>query len=282
MRIPHRLPYPVSGSTDTPQDKIALIAQKYAGYFIGHPYSFDQQAGWQVQTDPTKRGIHVEKQDWKEPVVIADDCEFCKRLTDESAESRVAGFQHQIDIEVLRVKTGYYNRWLEECGPDVVDVFEQDFQVETEGKGPTVVHMRRGRENSAANRRAFIRAEQDKPRITRGGANRPDGWIQKSLPLVDLPLRLKRKMCIEWNHVYTEYLKQNPNVIYDFECKDFFIDMPALGPSECCGGMQAYGQYGKIVTLHNEGCAIPLEQEPVLPDYGALGMIHAMFGYGSL
>lgn len=278
MQIPHKLPYPAQGSVDTPADKITLIAQRYAGYFIGHPYSFDQQAGWQVQIDPTKRGIHVEKKAWKEPVVLADDCEFCKRLTDESAESRVAGFQHQIDIEVLRVKTGFYHTWLEECGPDVVEFLERDIELETEDEGSATVRVACGRENSAANRRAFIRTEQDKPRLTRSGANRPDGWMQKALPMVDLPLRLKRKMCIEWNHVYVEYLEQNPTVIYDFERKDFFMEMPELGPSECCDGMQAYGPRGKIVILHNEGCAIPLEAVQA----GALGMIHAMFGFGSL
>ena len=48
-------------------DQHTLIAQRYAGYFVKHPYRAAQQ-----RTGPG--AIQVEwNRDWKEPVVVADD-----------------------------------------------------------------------------------------------------------------------------------------------------------------------------------------------------------------
>ena len=270
MRVPHRLPYPTSGSSHTPQDKITIIAQCYAGFFTGHPYRFDQQSQYQVVHSPASHGIHVEKKAWKEPVVIADDCEFCQRLTDEQAISRVEGFQHQLDIEILRLKAPHYTAWLLECGPDVIDRIAH-----TDDIGDPV---QIGLNDSALNRRSFIRTHQDVPFITAAGEPKSNGWSHKALPLVDLPLRLKRKMCIEWNHVYTDYLAENPTIIYDFKVHAFFEEKPDLPPSDCCGGKQAYTEYGGTVTLHENGCASKPTPLPENFGYGFLGTIMHQHG----
>ena len=74
------------------------------------------------------------------------------------------------------------------------------------------------------------------------------------MPMVDLPLRLKRKMCIEWNHVYTDFLTANPTVSYDFDSRMFLKEMPELAPLICCDGMRVWNQYDLITELHREDC----------------------------
>lgn len=87
---------------DTPQvliaqslaDDWALIAQRYAGFFYGHPtragqYGKEAPAVWVDKDKP-----------WQEPLVFPDDCEFCKITSDDRVRARIAGFQKAIDIEV--------------------------------------------------------------------------------------------------------------------------------------------------------------------------------------
>jgi hypothetical protein len=124
-------------------DQHTLIAQKYAGHFIGHPYRAAQQ-----RTGPGAIQVEIDKP-WKEPAVVADDCEFCARLTDEDATRRVAGYQHAIDIEVLRSRAASFADWLASCSSDIPEIEEV-------AVGETIV--RRGVMNSAQNRRAYIAA----------------------------------------------------------------------------------------------------------------------------
>ena len=42
----------------------------------------------------------------------------------------------------------------------------------------------------------------------------------ESFPLTDLPLYLKRRMCIEWNHAFKRYLDTKPYLYYDFEKRE--------------------------------------------------------------
>ncbi len=125
-------------------DEVALIAQKYTGYFYGHP-----TRAAQYQT-PEAGKVFVEYgKKWDEPLVFPDNCEFCeKTLSDERVIARVDGFQAAIDHEV-------------EHG--------------------------RGRE---------------------------------SFPLNELPLYLKRRMCIEWNHAFKRFLEAKPFLFYDFETRE--------------------------------------------------------------
>ena len=175
-------------------DEHTLIAQKYAGYFIGHPFRAAQQ-----RTGPG--AIVVDRaRPWREPSVVADDCDFCQRLTDEEAVRRIAGYQHAIDIEVLRACAASYTEWLAAGGDDVPEV--EDVQV-----GERVA--KRGVLNNPVNRRRFI--EQH-----------PERFDTSALPVVELPLRLKRKLCIDWNHLYNAWLQENPGVSYDFEAREFY------------------------------------------------------------
>ena len=268
MRIPHKLPSgQPSGATDgtpgtNPSDKLAIIAQKYAGFFTGKSYRFDQQSIYIVTQNADTKGIHVGKA-WKEPVVIGDDCDFCTHTNDVRVVERVAGYQHQIDIEILRAKNAFYNVWLKENGPDVIEhMFIKDSTAES---GQVEV----GKVDSAVNRRKFIELHQDTPRQTRSGLDRPNGWNQKSLPIVNLPLRLKRKMVIEWNHVYRDYLAANPSITYDFEARIFLKEMPELGPLDCCGGVQVWNQYEKISELHKEDCETAAEKKKALAERAA-------------
>ena len=122
-------------------DEVALIAQKYTGYLYGHP----TRAGQYAKDDAGMVYVNYDKA-WEEPLVFADDCEFCKRtLDDERVINRVEGFQAAIDKEV---------------------------------------RMGRGKE---------------------------------AFPLTDLPLPLKRRMCIEWNHAFKAYLDSKPYLYYDFD-----------------------------------------------------------------
>lgn len=250
MRIPHRLPVPHTGSEDTPADKISLIAQKYAGYFVGHNYRFDQQSIYEI-VGPDGRGIHVDtKKPWKEPNVVRDNCQFCERTTDEEVERRVLGFQHQIDIEILRGARGNtYRHWLLiDNPPGIVDWV-------TIGGEDNTVPRKVGVYDSAANRRAFCLLLEN-----HSTKDEPTGWEHKPLNMTLLPLRLKRKMVIEWNHVYRDYIAENPDVVYDFEVKNFFKNMPDLPPLECCGGTQIY-VFEVPRPLHTEHCDVPVETE---------------------
>ena len=124
-------------------NKVALIAQKYTGWFYGHP---TRAAQWGT---PEAGKVYVDYDEpWVDPPVRPDDCEFCeKTLADERVEARVLGFQAAIDKEVKA------------------------------GRGKV------------------------------------------SFPLTDLPLYLKRRLCVEWNHAFRDHLAEHPYLYYDFEAR---------------------------------------------------------------
>lgn len=178
-------------------DEHTLIAQRYAGYLVGHPYRQAQQTT-NITVDLTRA--------WREPPVVADDCIFCVRLTDEEAVRRVAGYQYQIDVEVLRSKWVHYAKWVSSRSPDVP---EPD------------VDMR----NNPVNYRRFCELFQDAhtvspPNQWRAATKHRDGWKTRPFPMVSLPLRIKRKLCIEWNHLYLAWMAEE-GVEYDFEEREF-------------------------------------------------------------
>jgi hypothetical protein len=186
-------------------DAHALVAQRYAGYFVGYPYRNPQMQKVDPAVDVDRR------RPWKEPNIVADDCVFCVRLTDEDAERRVAGIQYAIDIEATRSKSAHYIGWLASGSPDVL---------EPNGGGS------RSHEAHLANRRRFCELFQDMPT-----ERRPDGWRLRPLPLVTLPLRLKRKVCIEWNHVYLPWMK-DAGLEYDFDKRVFYREVADSGADE--------------------------------------------------
>jgi len=46
------------------------------------------------------------------------------------------------------------------------------------------------------------------------------GRGKEAFPLTDLPLHLKRRLCIEWNHAFQRYLVDKPYLYYDFEARE--------------------------------------------------------------
>jgi hypothetical protein len=61
--------------------------------------------------------------------------------------------------------------------------------------------------NSAVNRRRFIEEHHR-------------DFMHGALPMVELPLRLKRKLCIEWNHSYVRWM-QDSGITYDWTAREF-------------------------------------------------------------
>jgi len=78
---------------------------------------------------------------------------------------------------------------------------------------------------SAEHLRAFIEQAQDVVRPLR-----PNGWNTRPLPLFKLPLRLKRKLCIEWNHVLRSWMIHD-NLHYDFVQHVFWREVPDEEPN---------------------------------------------------
>lgn len=178
------------------RDEHALVAQTYAGFLVGHPVRAARY------TTPLPGSVNIDKtRPWVEPNPMPDDCIFCQRLTDDEAVRRVAGFQAAIDKEVLGRKWSHFSRWAQEHGHTVAT--------------PS---------NAPANHplwRAFIEEQQYVPRQTQSGVPRPHGWETKAASIVSLPLRIKRKMCIDWNHVYTRWMAAE-GLSYDFDKREFY------------------------------------------------------------
>jgi hypothetical protein len=183
-------------------DEHTLIAQRYAGYFVGHPYRAEQQ-GTTITIDRTR--------EWREPSAVRCDCELCVRLTDAEAIRRVAGYQWQLDIESTRTKGRHYAVWMESGDPRIPEPADHIWS------------------HSQANLRMFVELFQSEPREGRehpyGRKAQPLGWRLRPLPMVDLPLRLKRKLCVEWNHALRSWMIRDM-VFYDFEQREFWREVP--------------------------------------------------------
>lgn len=179
-------------------DQHTLIAQRYAGYFVGHPYRAAQQ---RVGPDAIRVDTSTP---WREPMVTADHCDFCRSLTDDEAVRRVAGYQHAIDIEVLRPHALAYATWL-------------GSSAHREDAATPGAPKPRGSTTSAADRRAFIETHRELLQI-------------QPFPMIELPLRLKRKLCIEWNHLYRDWMHDNPDIHYDAGTRDFYRDIAESEP----------------------------------------------------
>ena len=181
-------------------DAHTLSAQRYAGYFVGHPYRNVQQS----------TTVTVDRQrPWREPVVVADDCIFCVRLTDEEAVDRVLGFQFAVDKESVGTKWMHFRMWVTGGSPDVPEP-----------------HIPNG---SRRNLRKFCELFADMPT-----EKRPNGWKLRPLPFCTLPLRLQRKLCVEWNHIYLAWMQEN-DLQYDFEKHEFWREVPDPEPGEEVG-----------------------------------------------
>ena len=112
---------------------------------------------------------------------------------------RVLGFQFAIDKEATGMKHKYLREWVMSGSPDV-----------PEPDVPT---------GSRRNLRKFCELFQDMPT-----EKRPNGWKLRPLPFCTLPLRLQRKLCVEWNHIYLAWMREN-DLQYDFEKHEFGHDV---------------------------------------------------------
>ncbi len=192
----------------TPSQELAdahtLAAQRYAGYLVGHPYRNQRQSTI----------VTVDRQRvWREPAIVADDCIFCVRMTDEEAVERVLGFQFAIDKESMGLgKHKYLRAWVMSGSPDVPE--------------PNVLL------GSRRNLRKFCELFQDMPT-----EKRPNGWKLRPLPFCTLPLRLQRKLCVEWNHIYLAWMQEN-DLQYDFEKHEFWHEVPDPEPEPEVGSAE--------------------------------------------
>lgn len=211
-------------------DEHALIAQKYAGYLVGHPVRAARY------TVPLPGSVDVDAtRPWVEPSPVQDSCLFCRQLTDEEAERRVLGFQAAIDKEVLARKWGHLQHWLASAPEDEIPtVIYLDDPSSIELPDGTTKSVRQRNIGAMTgdfrNRRKFVELNQYRqrgPGTSLSGAPRPYGWQTKSANIAGMPLRIKRKMCIEWNHVYARWT-QEAGVNYDFEMHEFFRNIDAL------------------------------------------------------
>ncbi len=115
---------------------------------------------------------------WREPTVVRDDCVFCRNMTDDDVRKRIIYFQLSWEIEVCRANQtlpGYPHR--------------MDYPILEPGKWHEAVE------------RWY---QEFKERDSR-------------LPVLSyrfdlLPLRIQRKICIEWNHVWLRWLEKQPEL----------------------------------------------------------------------
>lgn len=208
-------------------DEHAMVAQTYAGFLVGHPVRAARY------TTPLPGSVDIDfTRAFVEPNPMQDDCIFCQRLTDADAERRVFGFQAAIDKEVLARKWKYLSEWVTfSPAEDIPTFIEHDAVIDLEQPDGSVKQVRQ-RNISAmtmdfANRRKFVEQNQYVPRPAR-----PNGWATKAAPIVSLPLRIKRKMCVDFNHVYTRWMATDPSIQYDFEKREFYKEVESVADFE--------------------------------------------------
>lgn len=163
-------------------DQMASAAQKMAGYFTGKPVTVKQMGQLKVtehgEIDTT---VEMNDQQWTEPFELADDCLFCMKMTDQSVLDRVAGFQWAMDKEVA-------NRF--------------GAGLSQESNAPKHYQWN----DTHAERREYH--DLLKPWYV----DHPQ--LLKVVTLIDLPLHLKRTLCIQWNHIVRDRLKAEPRFVY--------------------------------------------------------------------
>jgi hypothetical protein len=109
----------------------------------------------------------------------------------------------------LRARAASFAEWLASGSDEIAEVEE----IVVGGE-----KIRRGIVNSAANRRAFIETHAAE-------------FDVNALSMVELPLRLKRKLCIEWNHLYVAWLNSQRDTWYDFDDHEFYREIDEAPPA---------------------------------------------------
>ena len=176
-------------------DQMAEAAQDMVGHFTGQTVVVGQM-GQIAMTDHGEVDKTVEVGDsWTEKFELADDCVFCSEMTDEAVKDRVAGFQWAMDKEVA-------NR------------FGAGMQAESVAADGHTLPVHDSHDDTDAGRREYH--DQLKPWYTE------HPMLLKVIPLIDLPLHLKRVLCIQWNHIVLEHLKVEPRFVHRKEDGMYF------------------------------------------------------------
>lgn len=158
-------------------DEYVRVAQRFVGYFYGKHVTAGQMG--LMMTD--ERGdydssVTLTEEDWVEPFEMEDDCQLCKRMTDKSVEERVAAFQWELDKEAgARISASGGPRHTE---------YGVSAEARREYHAAVDLHLK----------------------------EHPELWCP--IPLIKLPQRVQRALCIQWNHVVRDWLQSDPRYCY--------------------------------------------------------------------
>lgn len=152
-------------------DQLVLAAQRYVGYFYGEYVRATQMhPNTRIEDGVvTDPSVHLTGEEWVEPFEPGDECKFCQRMTDQSIEDRVEAFQWELDKE-----SHHHPPQFAEPGWRQAHAQEIARNVET------------------------VRA-----------SGRSDTGIWAPFDLTALPTRLKRSLCIEWNHIWRGWERED-------------------------------------------------------------------------
>lgn len=173
LRVPHNVPGISAGMSLLPPQFNNEIVDVVQRY-VGYFH------GKEVVIENTFGAIRATlgKKAWREPHVVRDDCEFCQKMTDESVRKRIMAFQYAMDLEVTRnnnLLPGYPDR--------------RDFPVFDPGAWFEAVDKWYEKFKQRDDRRPLL-----------------------AYPLHELPLRIQRKICIEWNHIWKRWIDKKPEL----------------------------------------------------------------------
>lgn len=157
-------------------------AQRFTGYFFGHPihahqmepiaYGHDNAEAWRDSS------VTIGDEPWEPPFDTTDDCQFCLKMTDDSIRERLAAYQWAIDKEVYGFNTS-----------------------------------RVGRDYPDYGKASYTRRMQHHQEREEWLAENPNGL--RAVNLLLLPFELQRMLVIRWNHIVRDFLNEDPRYVYD-------------------------------------------------------------------
>ncbi len=169
-------------------DKWAEDAQEYVGYWHGV----------NVRGVCLAEAVHVDEKPWVEPLDESDDCSFCALLSPERIADRILGFQHELEIEFMRVNLGEGQR------PAVAGLFDA-YALARNTHDRQKCHDICLQINEQI---AGLPYDTEKP--------------HHRVLLYDfcsLPYYLQYRLCARWNHTLRSWLMQHPAWMYNFKTR---------------------------------------------------------------
>lgn len=214
-------------------DAISAVTQEFIGYFHGNSVSSGQMATLEFDAfgnvhDPSVQ-VHA-GQVWVEPFELPDDCVFCQRTTPERVRERIDGFQWAMDKEVSC--SVQYN---------MVHGYPQYMIGGQPGEW----------EKRAAYRKEQIEWESE----------HPEGL--HSYYLFDLPEHLQQVLVTKWNHVWRDWIAEDPRYTWRDgelwflaapEARRAGFDSPtSYSFDDVRGGEFVYGEEERLATIERTG-----------------------------